>query len=364
MLTHSAGLPRESDHPYWSGPEYPFPTKDAVIAGLQNQETLHPSRTKYQYSNLGLSLVGYVVEAASGQPYHEYVRQHILDPLGMNETYSEMPEQHIGGQLATGYSGMTREGVRVEAPFFLAKGIAPAAGYASSVEDLAKFAMWQFRLRGNREEVLHGFTLAEMQRTHFVDPDTDTQRGLGFGVSKRDGKVWVGHGGSCPGFRTTLTMQNEEKVAAIAFINARENPTKYAVGVYELLADAIREATKDDDVATATATTTEQNGDGSSTHSEAVDGQGDDLDRYVGRYVRGLGASETAVVRWKTGIAMLSLPTDTPRRALTELRRVEGNTFRQVRRDGELGGEVIFDTDDQGRVVRIRNPINYATRVR
>ncbi len=84
----------------------------------------------------------------------------------------------------------------------------------------------------------------------------------------------------------------------------------------------------------------------------------------MGRYVRGLGASETAVVRWKTGIAMLSLPTDTPRRALTELRHVEGNTFRQVRRDGELGGEVIFDTDDQGRVIRIRNPINYATRVR
>ena len=42
LLTHSAGLPRESDHPYWSGPEYPFPTKDEVIARLSDQETLHP----------------------------------------------------------------------------------------------------------------------------------------------------------------------------------------------------------------------------------------------------------------------------------------------------------------------------------
>ncbi len=71
LLTHSAGLPRESDHPYWSGPEFPFPTKDAVIAGLANQETLYSSRTKYQYSNLGLSLAGYVVEEVSGLPYHE-----------------------------------------------------------------------------------------------------------------------------------------------------------------------------------------------------------------------------------------------------------------------------------------------------
>ena len=192
VLTHSAGLPRESDHPYWSGPEYLFPTKDEVVAGLKNQETLYSSRTKYQYSNLGLSLAGYVVEEASGQPYREYVREHILEPLGMTDTYSEMPEQHIRGQLATGYSGITRDGSRVEAPFFQARGIAPAAGYASTVDDLAKFAMWQFRTRGDHEEILHGYTLAEMQRTHFVDPDNDTQRGLGFSVTARPGSAMAG----------------------------------------------------------------------------------------------------------------------------------------------------------------------------
>ena len=78
ILTHSAGLPRESDHPYWSGPEYPFPTKDEVIARLSDQETLHPSRTEYQYSNLGLSLAGYIVEEVSETPYDQYVRSHIL----------------------------------------------------------------------------------------------------------------------------------------------------------------------------------------------------------------------------------------------------------------------------------------------
>ena len=48
-----------------------------------------------------------------------------------------------------------RQGDRNEVPFFEAKGIAPAAGYASTVDDLAKFAMWQFRLRGDTEELLH-----------------------------------------------------------------------------------------------------------------------------------------------------------------------------------------------------------------
>ncbi len=360
LLTHSAGLPRESDHPYWSGPEYTFPTKDEVIAGLKNQETLYSSRTKYQYSNLGLSLAGYVVEEASGQPYHEYVREHILEPLGMSDTYSEMPEHHIGGQLATGYSGITREGSRVAAPFFLARGIAPAAGYASTVNDLAKFAMWQFRTRGDREEILHGFTLAEMQRAHFVDPDNDTKRGLGFSVSRRDGKTWVGHGGSCPGFQTTFTMQNDEKIATIAFLNARENPGKYARGVYDLVVDAVLAAAKGDPphIATDGADNGGMDENGASNGHDMVD-----YYEYVGQYLRGLGASETAVVRWKGGIATLGLPTDDPRGRLRKLQHVEGDTFRQVGSDGELEGKVIFDRDAQGRIIRMRNPTNYARRV-
>ena len=58
LLTHSAGLPREADYPYWSGPEFDFPTKDEVIERLSDQETLYPSQTRYQYSHLGLSLAG------------------------------------------------------------------------------------------------------------------------------------------------------------------------------------------------------------------------------------------------------------------------------------------------------------------
>ncbi len=330
-----------------------------MIGGLTSQETLYSSRTKYQYSNLGLSLAGYIVEEASGEPYHEYVRRHILAPLGMDDTYSEMPERHIGGQLATRVQWNDAQRRARRGAVLPREGNRPRCGYASTVEDLAKFAMWQFRLRGDREEILHGFTLAEMQRPHFVDPDNDTRRGLGFSVSKRDGKAWVGHGGSCPGFRTTFTMQNDEKIAAIAFINANENPGKYANGVYGLLSDAVQAAANHD-----AAVATDQNGNGGSNGPGTGAAQSSaELSRYVGRYVRGMGASETAVVHWQGGIAMLNLPTDDPGGSLTKLQHVESDTFRRVDEDGELGGKVIFDADAQGRITRMRNPTNYSVRV-
>ena len=65
LLTHAAGLPRESDHAYWTGPEYAFPTREQIIERLSRQETLYPAETYFQYSNLGLTLAGEVVAAAS-----------------------------------------------------------------------------------------------------------------------------------------------------------------------------------------------------------------------------------------------------------------------------------------------------------
>jgi CubicO group peptidase (beta-lactamase class C family) len=43
LLTHASGLPRESAQPYWTGPDFTFPTREAIIAGLESQQTLYPA---------------------------------------------------------------------------------------------------------------------------------------------------------------------------------------------------------------------------------------------------------------------------------------------------------------------------------
>ena len=109
ILTHSSGLPRESNHPYWSWPDFPFPTKEDVINELKNQEMLYPSSKYYQYSNLGLSLLGYVVEEVSGETFDNYVTKNILAPLNMNSTKTYMSKEEYGEKLSVGYSSINRE---------------------------------------------------------------------------------------------------------------------------------------------------------------------------------------------------------------------------------------------------------------
>ncbi|WP_297694060.1 serine hydrolase [uncultured Eudoraea sp.] len=231
LLTHSSGLPREANFPYWTGPDFPFPSQEEIKNELGNQETLYPASTYFQYSNLGLTLLGEIVEQVSGISFNTYVEENILKPLQLNETRTKLPESLYGSQLAIGYSSLDRTGQRKKVKLFQANGIMAAAGFSSNVLDLGKFASWQFRLMDSTiTEIIKPSTLKYMQQVHWTDPDWKTTWGLGFAVSKgSDGTKWVSHGGSCPGYRSGIQLNPKSKMAYTVMINANgTNPHKYA----------------------------------------------------------------------------------------------------------------------------------------
>ena len=343
ILTHSSGLPRESAQPYWTGPDFPFPTREEIIDGLSSQETLYPGERYFQYSNLGMALAGQIVEQASGMTYDDYVRTHILDPLGMSDTYTDIPEQHKGGRYATGYSRLKRDGMRTESPFFQAHGIAPAAGFASTVEDLARLASWQFRLLENGgSEIMDVNTLREMHRVHWVDPDFDTMWGLGFAVGERDGDRTVGHGGSCPGFRTTFQLKPAKKLAGIAMISAQgASPDDVWSKMMSTVGAALESIHGDP---------------GGGTARPAA------LAEYEGLYESNWG--ETAILRWDDSLISVGVLSNNPVEAMSKLRQTGDDTFQRVRDDGELGEAYIFQRDDSGAIESYTVHGNYSRKVR
>jgi len=341
LLTHSSGLPRESDYPYWTGPDFPFPTQEQVKAKLGSQKTLYPASTYFQYSNLGLTLLGEIVAQVSGVPFDQYIQENILNPLRMADTRTKMPESLWRGKLSTGYSALKRDGTRDMLKLFQARGITPAAGFSSTVLDLARFASWQFRLlEKGGEEILKASTLREMHRVHWVDPDWETTWGLGFSVYEVDGKTMVGHGGSCPGYRSTLDIDPLKKQAFIVMINAQGvNPGKYTRGMREILKKA--EGKEKEEIA-----------------------EGVNLEDYAGYYDEQPWWGESAVIPWQGKLAVLGLPAENPAQSLTLLKHIQGDTFRRVRKDETLGEEVIFERDESGKVVRMWQHSNYTNKIR
>jgi CubicO group peptidase (beta-lactamase class C family) len=328
LLTHSAGLPRESDQPYWTWP-FNFPTEKEINDRLDDQSTLYPSSREFQYSNLGMALLGQIVAKVSGMPYEQYVQEKILKPMGLTNTRPYMPKELYGSALAKGYSGLSRDGKRRLMPFFQTNGIAPAAGFTSTVLDLGKFAQWQNRLyKSSTPELLNQSTLREMQRVQWYDPAGNSNWGLGFVVRNEGGKTIVGHGGSCPGYRSTLRLDVGSGIGVIVFSNAAGvSPEKFADGILKIL----------DKYKSTPASTSNGN-----------------LADYVGVYDGTDWGSEVALASWKGRLLMFNLPSNDPVAApILPLFKPTStaNELRFERKDELTGVPLRFQRDAAGKVV-------------
>ena len=334
-LTHSAGLPRESDFPYWAGPDFDFPTPEQIRERLGAQQTLYPSGRYFQYSNLAMTLLGEVVAARSGRPWSEVIVERILEPLGMESTFTSVDAARGTGRLAAGYAARRGSPERERLGPFDAEGIGPAAGMASTAADLAAFARWQLRLRADGgDQVLRAATLREMQRVHWVDPDWETTWGLGFSVVEHDGSTWARHGGACPGYYTEFAVLPKEQLGLVVLANA----IGADVGFYARKAAAVLEPA------------VEAASEAPPPAADAVS----DLERFVGIYDTVWGRD--AVVLWGDGLAVVDLGNRTvdPDDWIRPLRFVEGTTFRRVRSDDDSLGETwVFELDADGRVLGV-----------
>lgn len=331
LLTHSAGLPRESDFPYWMGPDYRFPTGDELRAKLADQSTLWSASQYYQYSNLGLSLVGEIVAEHSGRGFEEYVRENLIGPIGLDDTDTGFPEDGRAPRVASGYGPPTREGEILALPRYDARAITPAAGFSSTALDLAKFASWQFRVRDGKDNaVLASNTLREMQRVHWMDWDFETSWGLAFGIYHQNGRTVTGHAGHCPGFSTRLYIDPISRfgVAVMANRNAAD-VSGYARAMLDIL---------------------DAGGGPPEQEEEGAQSPGNFSD-YVGAYDYYPWGNEALVVNWEDGLAIIWVPTLAPLESKESLRHVEGDTFKVLDANDELREEVVFNRDESGAVV-------------
>jgi CubicO group peptidase (beta-lactamase class C family) len=333
LLTHSAGFQEDPSIPYWTG-RFEFPGRDQVIAGLPDEEVLYPAQERYEYSNLGMFLAGEVVAASSGTPYPQRVTESVLRPLGLADTTPEMPAALRGSRLAVGHSALRRDGRRAALPFFQVKAMAPAAGFASTVEDLARFASWQFRLLGSGgTEVLAANTLREMYRVRFMDPAWEAARGLGYRVWRAGNSTMVGHGGDCPGYRTAIQLHPDSRVASVFMANASGVPADaYAARIHDIVSPAVRLAAV-----------------------APVEGSPAAPSPYLGSYDFAPWGGEFLVFPWEGGLAMLEVPSRDPLGELVRLLPVPGrpHEFRRMRTDGAPGEPIRFEVDEKGRAIRL-----------
>ena len=338
LLTHTSGLPREADFPYWT--DHNFPTMEQIKATLSTQETIYPPATEIKYSNLGMSLAGEIVAVVSGQSYEEYIQTQILKPLGMDAS-SVIPDPVYQQLLVTPYSHRQAGGNHKVEDYTETKGIAAAASLASTVNDLASYVSLQFRDDDNSPSaVLKGSSLREMHRVQFLRPSWSSGWGLGWSVWQRNGKTINGHGGWVGGNRTQIMFIPAEKVGVIVLTNADDGEPSYlARYLLDFMAPVIVAAFAPPEADT-------------------------EFDpawkKYVGTYVEP-GPYYTEVLIKEQGLVMSTLsfpPEDNPGSEVIELSPEGKDTFRMVGDNGN-GELVTFQYDEMGNIYQVKVGSNF-----
>jgi CubicO group peptidase (beta-lactamase class C family) len=218
IMTHHSGLPSSLAKGMWAAD--PQPT---LLDRLKDEYTAYPTNYVLAYSNIGLALLGLMIEQVINTEFCEYVDQSILSPIGMRQSsFKRTPV--VEGLLSKGY----RNGKQMDqVPL---RDISAGAMY-SNVNDLSRFMQMVFA-GGNvgGHQILSRKTIAEMLRPQNQDATLESPDLIGLGwflqistLSEGNDEIIVAsHGGGTPLFRTSLAIIPEKKLGVVVLTNSTE----------------------------------------------------------------------------------------------------------------------------------------------
>lgn len=137
LLTHSSGL--EATAPLFRENR----GKAAYLERIQAMDLTYPPGSRSVYSDLGIILLGEILERAAGHSLDAFVRERVFGPLGMRDTMFRPPARlrpRIAPTEFDAWCGRLIHGEVHDENAFALGGVAPHAGLFSTAGDLARFA--------------------------------------------------------------------------------------------------------------------------------------------------------------------------------------------------------------------------------
>ena len=171
------------------------------------------------YSNYGAALAGYIVEQVSGQPFEQYVEQHLFQPLGMrSSTFRQPVPASLSADLSQGYT--YTNGVYRPDPFEAVQ-LAPAGSMSTTATDMANFMIAQLQNgRFGTQRILQEATAKEMQMQHFTNDPHVPGMAYGFYEQNLNGQRLLVHGGDTILFHSLLALLPEHNVGVFVSYNS------------------------------------------------------------------------------------------------------------------------------------------------
>ena len=182
LLQHRSGIPNYTDNPNfpWDNP----PTNKNSLALVLDTPALFEPGEEYRYSNTNYLLIGEILDKTLGYSHHQYIKEEILIPLGLNNTYSLLSEVNPEDVMSGYYIGY-------EPDVKMNDYLNPGGSMVATIEDVGRF----------QRALVNGFLLNEDEQAIYTSV-------YGFN-----------HTGLLPGYSSIARYHEDIDAIVIQFVN-------------------------------------------------------------------------------------------------------------------------------------------------
>jgi CubicO group peptidase (beta-lactamase class C family) len=206
LLNHTSGIPNLAGENALAVDDRRPDALEMQVRSFARVELARPTKTGMEYANANYQIAGLIVQTVSGEPFEEYVRQHIFVPLDMRHSYTTREEAEKDG-LARGYRFWFGIPIAINR-FPFPRGHFPSGYYAVSAEDMGHFLIAQINDGTyDGKPVISPAGMATMHKPVKAD------YAMGWFVNGKD----IQHGGhlACYGSGMYIDMANRRGVAVL-----------------------------------------------------------------------------------------------------------------------------------------------------
>jgi CubicO group peptidase (beta-lactamase class C family) len=207
LLTHTSGIPDINDLPDYDTFARSPHTIPELVAKFADLPLESQPGSSYNYSNSNYNLLALVLEKVTGESYRGYLRKHIFDPVGMEESGHDGDASQLIPMAASGYKPAGISDYE-KAPYLDWSNKTGNGSLYSTVDDL-----YRFDRALNTDSVLKAST----RQKYFIE---GTGNRYGWYIGKRLGHRVMSGKGRSPGFAAELDRFLDDDVTIILLTNS------------------------------------------------------------------------------------------------------------------------------------------------
>lgn len=214
LLSHQSGIPDYQD--LLTSDDRRALTLPARLIDLVREKSVHFAPGElFEYSNTNYVILGAIVTKLAKEPFAQYLREHVLDPLGMADSGMDDGAAVLKNRVS-GYE--TRS---LPAAYVDMSSLSTAGGMYSTTEDLLRWDQALYNDKLLAKELLAQMFTPQSPPVSGMEA-TNGHYGYGWFIEDAHGRRRIGNGGVMTGFRAVIDRFPEDKVTVIILANRED----------------------------------------------------------------------------------------------------------------------------------------------